>query len=155
MHWDGGVGQGDRFAVYVAWDFPKTFGRIGAQSMGLGQFPKVNFLARLRTEPKRSVRMYLDAGGCIGDYPTAQLSLAVLGAAAHVRHRRGTRAAVAAPRGAERSGQALVTHRGVLDIRVGRSAIRAIPQRCLRSMSTRLQRDSDVDVARLARLAIG
>jgi len=66
-----GYGVGGLFAIYVGWDFSDTFARVGSQSLGLG----ANFLARVRVEPKRPVRVYLDAGGAIGDYQHYQLSL--------------------------------------------------------------------------------
>jgi len=66
-----GYGVGGLFAIYLGWDFPDTFGRVGSQSLGLG----ANFLARVRAEPKRPVRVYIDAGGAVEDYQSYQVSL--------------------------------------------------------------------------------
>jgi predicted alpha/beta superfamily hydrolase len=68
-----GWSAGGLFALYAGWDFPDTFGRVGSQSIGLG----TNFRARVGVEPKRSIRVYLDAGGGVGDYSGYQSSLAL------------------------------------------------------------------------------
>jgi predicted alpha/beta superfamily hydrolase len=70
-----GWSAGGLAAFYLGWDFPDTFGRVGAQSFSnpLG----TAFVARVHAEPKRSVRVYLDAGGGLGDSATYQRSLAL------------------------------------------------------------------------------
>jgi predicted alpha/beta superfamily hydrolase len=70
-----GWSAGGLAAFYLGWDFPDSFGRVGAQSFSnpLG----TAFVARVHVESKRSIRVYLDAGGGVGDYGTYQRSLAL------------------------------------------------------------------------------
>lgn len=57
----GAVGSslGGVVSLYMGWDFTATFGRIGAMS---GSWQLANFPARVNTEPKRDIRLYIDSG---------------------------------------------------------------------------------------------
>jgi hypothetical protein len=44
----------------MAWDFPHVFTRAGLHSGGFEEAP--NFTARVKQEPKRDIRIYLDSG---------------------------------------------------------------------------------------------
>jgi predicted alpha/beta superfamily hydrolase len=46
-------------SLYLGWEFPGMFSRIGALS---GSFQIPNFTARVGSEPKRPIRIYMDAG---------------------------------------------------------------------------------------------
>ena len=72
-----GISYGGLLALYLGWDFPDTFSRVGAQSIGTGGGAGTAFVARVHVEPKRPIRVYLDAGGFVGDFPPYQRSLAV------------------------------------------------------------------------------
>lgn len=47
-------------AFYLGWDFSETFGGVGAQSVYLGA--ATNFMTHVSGEPKRDIRVYVDAG---------------------------------------------------------------------------------------------
>src|SRR4029453_6018712 len=47
-------------ALYMVWDFPHVFTRTGMHSGAFGNAP--NFTARVKQEPKRDIRIYLDSG---------------------------------------------------------------------------------------------
>jgi predicted alpha/beta superfamily hydrolase len=51
--------------LYLGWEYPETFGRIGSQSFFADAGP--NFLTRVRSEPQPGIRVYLDSGG-IGEF---------------------------------------------------------------------------------------
>jgi predicted alpha/beta superfamily hydrolase len=54
-----GYSLGGVFALYSGWEFTDTFGAIGAQS---GSFWIPNFPARVQTERRPDLRVYLDTG---------------------------------------------------------------------------------------------
>jgi len=55
-----GQSRGANVALYMAWDFPHVFTRAGLHSGGFEEAP--NFTARVKKEPKRDIRIYLDSG---------------------------------------------------------------------------------------------
>jgi hypothetical protein len=55
-----GQSLGANVALYMAWDFPQVFTRAGTHSGAFGDAP--NFTARVKREPKRDIRIYLDSG---------------------------------------------------------------------------------------------
>src|SRR6185436_6663115 len=55
-----GQSRGANVSLYMAWDFPRVFSRVGMHS---GEFEGApNFTARVKQEPKRDIRIYLDSG---------------------------------------------------------------------------------------------
>ncbi len=54
-----GLSLGGLVSLYMGWDFPGSFPRIGSWS---GSMFLPNFMARVFTEPKRPIRIYLDSG---------------------------------------------------------------------------------------------
>lgn len=65
-----GQSRGGNVALYMAWDFPHVFTRAGMHS---GEFEGApNFTARVKQEPKRDIRIYLDSGE---DYLSGVLAL--------------------------------------------------------------------------------
>ena len=55
-----GQSLGANVALYMAWDFPHVFTRVGMHSGAFDMTP--NFTARVKKEPKRDIRIYLDSG---------------------------------------------------------------------------------------------
>jgi predicted alpha/beta superfamily hydrolase len=55
-----GASRAANVALYMVWDFPHVFTRASLQSGAFGDAPK--FSARVKNEPKREVRIYLDSG---------------------------------------------------------------------------------------------
>jgi len=55
-----GQSRGANVALYMAWDFPHVFTRAGMHSGGFEEAP--NFTARVKREPGRAIRIYLDSG---------------------------------------------------------------------------------------------
>ena len=55
-----GMSLGANVALYMAWDFPDVFTRVGMQSGAFEEAP--NFTARVKKGPKRDIRIYLDSG---------------------------------------------------------------------------------------------
>jgi predicted alpha/beta superfamily hydrolase len=55
-----GQSRGANVALYMAWDFPHVFTRAGLHSGAFEEAP--NFTARIKQEPKRDIRIYLDSG---------------------------------------------------------------------------------------------
>lgn len=56
-----GSSMGGQVSMYLGWDSPTVFGRIGAFSGAWDVF-NANFRNRLQTQPKRAIRVYLDSG---------------------------------------------------------------------------------------------
>jgi predicted alpha/beta superfamily hydrolase len=71
-----GYSYGGLMALYLGWDFAATFGRVGSQSIGTGGGAGTAFVARVHGEPvgERALRIYLDAGGGVGDAGPADRS---------------------------------------------------------------------------------
>jgi predicted alpha/beta superfamily hydrolase len=65
-----GESRGANVALYMAWDFQHVFTRAGLHSAAIEEAP--NFTARVKREPKRDIRIYLDSGE---DYFTGVLAL--------------------------------------------------------------------------------
>jgi hypothetical protein len=65
-----GQSRGANVALYMVWDFPHVFTRAGLHSGGFEGAP--NFTARVKREPKRNIRIYLDSGE---DFLSAVLAL--------------------------------------------------------------------------------
>lgn len=55
-----GQSRGGNVALYMAWDFPHVFTRAGIHSGAFEEAP--SFMARVKQEPKRDIRIYLDSG---------------------------------------------------------------------------------------------
>jgi predicted alpha/beta superfamily hydrolase len=55
-----GQSSGANVALYMAWDFSHVFTRAGMHSGAFENAP--NFTARVKQEPKRDIRIYLDSG---------------------------------------------------------------------------------------------
>jgi predicted alpha/beta superfamily hydrolase len=74
-----GYSYGGLTALYLGWDFADTFGRVGSQSVGTAGGAGTAFVARVHDEPiqTRALRIYLDAGGGVGDSLPALRSLAI------------------------------------------------------------------------------
>ncbi len=54
-----GSSLGGLVSLYLGWDYTATFSRIGAMS---GSWQFANFPNRVRTGPKRDIRLYMDSG---------------------------------------------------------------------------------------------
>jgi predicted alpha/beta superfamily hydrolase len=65
-----GQSSGANVALYMTWDFPHVFTRAGLHSGAFENAP--NFTARVKQEPKRDIRIYLDSGE---DYLSGVLGL--------------------------------------------------------------------------------
>jgi enterochelin esterase-like enzyme len=73
-----GSSLGGVVSFYLAWQWPQVFGAAACQSSTFGW--RDNLIARVRHEPRRPVRIYLDSGG-MGDnsYATRNMGQALAG----------------------------------------------------------------------------
>lgn len=56
-----GSSMGAQASLFMGWDFPSVYGRIGGLSGAYTVF-NANFLTRVQSQPRRAVRLYLDTG---------------------------------------------------------------------------------------------
>lgn len=56
-----GSSMGGQVSMYLGWDFPTVFARVGVFSSAWDVF-NANFRNRIRNQPKRDIRIYMDSG---------------------------------------------------------------------------------------------